>query len=91
VNLSTVSRPGIVDCHPTTGKVAAGEKYKVIVKFFPGIPANIDEMFLVECAHFPAQRFKVKAVGTYPACLLSFPRGDDEDFLKRFDETKKQM
>lgn len=91
VNLSTVSRPGIVDCHPMTGKVAAGEKYKVIVKFFPGIPANIDEMFLVECAHFPAQRFKVKAVGTYPACLLSFPRGDDEDFLKRFDETKKQM
>jgi hypothetical protein len=74
-----------------TGKVAAGEKYKVIVKFFPGIPANIDEIFLVECAHFPAQRFKVKAVGTYPACLLSFPRGDDEDFLKRFDETKKQM
>jgi hypothetical protein len=37
-----------------TGKVAAGEKFKVFVKFFPGIPANIDEMFLVECAHFPA-------------------------------------
>jgi hydrocephalus-inducing protein len=54
VNLTTVSRPGIVDCHPMTGKVAAGEKYKVIVKFFPGIPSNIDEMFLVECAHFPA-------------------------------------
>jgi hydrocephalus-inducing protein len=54
INLTTVSRPGIVDCHPMTGKVAAGEKYKVIVKFFPGIPSNIDEMFLVECAHFPA-------------------------------------
>jgi hydrocephalus-inducing protein len=89
VNLSTVSRPGIVDCHPMSGKVAAGEKYKVIVKFFPGIPSNIDEMFLVECAHFPAQRFKVKAVGTYPGCLLSFPRGDDEDFHKKFDEVKK--
>lgn len=74
-----------------TGKVAAGEKYKVIAKFFPGIPANIDEMFLVECAHFPAQRFKVKAVGTYPGCLLSFPRSDDEDFHKRFDECKKAL
>lgn len=74
-----------------TGKVAAGEKYKVIVKFFPGIPSNIDEMFLVECAHFPAQRFKVKAVGTYPGCLLSFPRGDDEDFHKKFDEVKKLL
>ena len=91
VNLSTVSRPGLVDCHPMTGKVAAGEKFKVIAKFFPGIPANIDEMFLVECAHFPAQRFKVRAVGTYPGCLLSFPRSDDEDFHRRFEETKKAL
>lgn len=74
-----------------TGKVAAGEKYKVIVKFFPGIPDNIDEMFLVECAHFPAQRFKVKAVGTYPGCLLSFPRNDDDDFQKRYEDTKKLL
>lgn len=91
INLSTVSRPGLVDCHPMTGKVAAGEKYKVIVKFFPGIPSNIDEMFLVECAHFPAQRFKVRAIGTYPGCLLSFPRADDEDFHKRFEEVKKSL
>ena len=62
-----------------------------IVKFFPGIPSNIDEMFLVECAHFPAQRFKVKAIGTYPACLLSFPRSDDEEFHHMFDEVKKVM
>ncbi len=72
-----------------TGKVAAGEKYKVIVKFFPGVPDNIDEMFLVECAHFPAKRFKVKAIGTYPGCLLSFPRTDDDDFQRRYEETKK--
>lgn len=91
INLATVSRPGIVEAHPMTGKVAAGERYKVIVKFFPGIPSNIDEMFLVECAHFPAQRFKVRAIGIYPACLLSFPRADDEDFHKRFEETKKLL
>ena len=73
------------------GKVAAGEKFKVIVKFFPGIPANIDEMFLVECAHFPAQRFKVKAVGIYSGCILSFPRAEDEDYSKRFEEVKRIM
>ena len=84
-----MSRPGLVECNPMTGKVAAGEKYKVIVKFFPGVPDNIDEMFLVECAHFPAQRFKVRAIGTYPGCLLSFPRVDDEDFQRRYEETKK--
>lgn len=57
-----------------TGKVLAENKTKIIVKFFPGIPDNISEMFLVECAHFPAQRFRVKAIGTYPGCLLSFQR-----------------
>lgn len=87
--MSTVSRPGLVECHPMTGKVINGEKYKIVVKFFPGIPDNIDEMFLVECAHFPAERFKVKAIGTYPGCLLSFPRNDDEDFQKRYEDTKK--
>lgn len=91
INLQTVSRPGLVECHPMSGKVAAGERFKVIVKFFPGIPANIDEMFLVECAHFPAQRFKVKAIGTYPGCLLSFPRTDDEEFHRRFEEAKKAL
>ena len=91
INLNTVSRPGLVECSPMIGKVASGEKYKVIVKFFPGIPDNIDEMFLVECAHFPAERFKVKAIGTYPGCLLTFPRIDDEDFQRRYDETKKLM
>ena len=89
VNLSTVSRAGLVEAHPMTGKVVSGEKFRVVIKFFPGIPDNIDEMFLVECAHFPAERFKVRAVGTYPGCLLSFPRLEDEDFTGRFDETKK--
>lgn len=60
------------------GKVLAGEKFKVNVKFFAGIPDNIHEMFLVECSHFPAERFSIKAVGIYPGCLLSFPRAEEE-------------
>ena len=91
INLSTVSRPGLVECFPMTAKIAAGEKFKVTVKFFPGVPDNIDEMFLVECAHFTAERFKVKAIGTYPGCLLSFPRFDDEDFQHRYEDTKKLL
>jgi hypothetical protein len=64
-----------------SGKVLAGEKFKIVIKFFAGTPDNIREMFLVECSHFPAERFTVKAVGIYPGCLLSLPRGDDETFL----------
>jgi hydrocephalus-inducing protein len=88
INLSTVSRPGLIECSHMSGKVIAGERFKVVVKFFPGVPDNIDEMFLVECGHFPAARFKVKAVGTYPGCLLSFPRASDEDYQTRLERVR---
>lgn len=90
INLSTVSRPGIIECSHMNGKVIAGERFKVVVKFFPGVPANIDEMLLVECGHFPAARFKVKAVGIYPGCLLSFPRAGDAEFHNRFEAVRQQ-
>jgi hydrocephalus-inducing protein len=74
INLSTSSRPGVVECSPISGKVIAGERFKINVKFVPGIPDNIHEMFLVECGHFPAERFTLNAVGIYPGALLSLPR-----------------
>ncbi len=73
------------------GKVLAGEKFKISVRFFAGIPSNIREMFLVECSHFPAERFTIKAVGIYPGCLLSLPRADEEDFHRRFDTIKPAL
>jgi hydrocephalus-inducing protein len=88
INLSTVSRPGIIECSHMSGKVIAGERFRVVVKFFPGVPDNIDEMLLVECGHFPAVRFKVKAVGIYPGCLLSFPRAGDEEYSERLERTR---
>lgn len=91
INLSTVSRPGIIECSHMSGKVIAGERFRVVVKFFPGVPDNIDEMLLVECGHFPAVRFKVKAVGIYPGCLLSFPRASEDDYLKRLERAKLRL
>jgi hydrocephalus-inducing protein len=91
INLATVSRPGIIECNHMQGKVIAGERFKVSVKFFPGIPDNIHEMFLVECGHFPAERFTVKAVGIYPGCLLSFPRVEDDELEARFERTRAML
>jgi hypothetical protein len=91
INLNTVSRPGLVECSTMQGKVLAGEKFKITVKFFAGIPDNIREMFLVECSHFPAERFTIKAVGIYPGCLLSFPRADDESYNSKFDTVRSQL
>lgn len=90
INLSTLSRPDIIECTPTTGKVVAGEKFKISVRFYPGIPDNIHEMFLVECGHFPAERFTINAVGIYPGALISLPRKQDdlELFQHNFDQTK---
>lgn len=90
INLSTLTRPGILEVSPMTGKVMSGERFKVNLKFRPGVPDNIDEIFLVECAHFPAERFKIKAVGTYPGALLTFPRSDDS-FQERFGKTVKLL
>ena len=91
INLKTISRPGVIECFPMTGKVYAENKTKVVVKFFPGVPDNISESFKVECAHFKPEIFRVSAVGTYPGCLLSFPRTDDEEFIKRYEDIKKQL
>ena len=91
INLSTISRPGVVECSPVSGKVVAGEKFKINVKFFPGIPDNIHEMFLVECGHFPAERFTLNAVGIYPGALLSLPRSDAQTFQAMFDKTKQAL
>jgi hydrocephalus-inducing protein len=91
INLSTLSRPGVVECTPITGKVIAGEKFKISVKFYPGIPDNIHEIFLVECGHFPAQRFTLDAIGIYPGALISLPRVDHASFQERFDATKEAL
>ena len=91
INLATVSRPGIIECNHMQGKVIAGERFRVSVRFFPGIPDNIHEMFLVECGHFPAERFTVRAVGIYPGCLLSFPRVEDDEFSDRYDRTRPML
>jgi hydrocephalus-inducing protein len=91
INLGTISRPGLIECSAMNGKVLAGEKFKISVRFFAGIPSNIREMFLVECSHFPAERFTIKAVGIYPGCLLSLPRSDEEDFHRRFDTIKPAL
>jgi len=76
INLSTVSWAGVIEAYPMNGKVMSGEKFKVTIKFNPGVPMNINEMFLVEVAHYPAEWFWVRAVGTYPGCILTFPRDE---------------
>jgi hypothetical protein len=48
-------------------------------------------MFLVECGHFPAERFTVRAVGIYPAALLSLPRADEDLYRQSYESTQKAL
>lgn len=91
INLSTLSRPGIVTCGQMHGKVIAGDKLKVAITLHACVPDNIQEMILVECGHFPAVRFTIKGVGIYPGCLLSFPRLEDGGFSDRVAKTKQRF
>ena len=88
INLSTLSRQGVIECSQMSGKVLANERFKIQVKFYPGIPDNIKETFLVECGHFPAEKFTIKGVGIYPGCILSFPRVNEGEFQEKFDRVK---
>jgi hypothetical protein len=74
-----------------SGKVIAGDRLKVGVTLHAGVPDNIQEMILVECGHFPAARFTIKAVGIYPGCLLSFPRLEDGDYSDRLSKTRTRV
>lgn len=92
INLSKLSRDGMIRCEPTHGAVGAKEKREVTVTFKAGIPDNISEVFQVECAHYAPRTISVKAVGIFPGCLLSFPRSkDDQDFFSKQEETKKLL
>lgn len=72
------------------GKIMSGEKFRVTLKFRPGVPDDISELFLVECAHFPAERFRIKAVGIYPGVICTLPLHDDT-LSDRLERTKKLL
>lgn len=88
INLSTLSRPGMLEVSPMNGKIMSGERFRVALKFRPGVPDDISELFLVECAHFPAERFKIKAVGIYPGIICTLPLHEDT-LSDRLERTKR--
>ena len=70
------------------GKIMSREKFRVTLKFRHELPDDISELFLVEFAHFPAERFKIKAVGIYPGVICTLLLHDDK-FSDRLERIKK--
>jgi len=74
INLDRVVRQGVVDVSPSTGKVFAGEKQKIIVRFSPGVPDIICERLLIEIAHFDPIEFPIFGEGVYVGVSVGLPR-----------------
>ena len=74
VNLSTLQRAGVVNVSPMSGTLDAKGAATLSVRIRPGVPDMIEEFFLLEIAHFEAERINVSVEGTYPCCTLTLPR-----------------
>ena len=51
LRLDELSRPDIIVAKPTSGRVYAGDKQKITIKFMPGVPDRIMEQVKVDIAH----------------------------------------
>ena len=91
INLSTLSRPGVVEVTPVVSKIMPDGDVKITVKFMPGIVANITEEFYIEIAHFEPERFVICCVSIYPGILLSLNRKNEEEFRQLFPLAQKNL
>jgi len=69
-------RQGIVEVHPSHGKVSPNDKNRVVVKFRAGLPERVMVNLCVECAHFEAVILPVYGEGIYPSVAVSLPRDE---------------
>jgi hydrocephalus-inducing protein len=71
--------PKRLQISPSSGRISAGDKAKVIVKLCPGTPDPVLETIRVRIAHFEPIDIKVEAVGVFGSVLLALPRPDGKD------------
>lgn len=69
-----VARGRTLEVAPTSGKIAPGEKQRILVRLRPGIPELFEETLILEIAHFQPIPFKLYGCGTFAAVSLNLPR-----------------
>jgi hypothetical protein len=84
IRLDKVSRPGVIEVHPASGRVFGGEggentktnanKQRIVVRFRPGIPDRLTEFLVVEVGHFAPIEFPVYGHGIFASLSVSLPR-----------------
>ncbi|CAK4295658.1 unnamed protein product [Aphanomyces euteiches] len=75
ISLEKISRPGIAEVSPTSGRIAANDKQRIVVRFRPGVPQSMVEALWLEVAHFQPVEFKMYCHGIFAALSANLPRG----------------
>mmetsp|Transcript_4036 Transcript_4036/g.9628 ORF Transcript_4036/g.9628 Transcript_4036/m.9628 type:complete len:4944 (+) Transcript_4036:104-14935(+) len=91
VTTDNVTAPTVVQCTPKAGRVAANDKIKLVVKFYPGMPAVINTSLSVAVAHFPPQVVAITGEGVFPHILVSLPRLEQQEFAARLQEATRLL
>lgn len=74
ITAERISRGRLVEVTPTSGRVAPGEKARVMVRLRPGIPEPFEETLVLEIAHFQPFEFKIFGLGTFSSVTFNLPR-----------------
>lgn len=74
ITVDRISLGRFVEVTPTAGKIAPGEKARIIVRLRPGIPEQFEETIVLEIAHFQPFDFKIYGYGAFSSVSCNLPR-----------------
>ena len=67
------------------GEIAPYSSVKLIVRYYPGVPARFNKLFKIQVAHFEPDVIQVVGEGVFPRIKLDLPRfGDQEGVYASF-------
>eukprot|EP00501_MAST-03F_sp_TOSAG23-6_P000263 GSMAST32.ASY1.ANO1.269.1 assembled CDS len=91
VSTDLISRPGIVEVIPTSGRIFGKDKAKVVVRFCPVLPETIDEKLVLEVAHFEPVEIPVRGIGVYSSVSLSLPQTITEEWTDLMESAREYL
>ena len=74
ISPATTSASQVIQILTPSGKVAAGQTGKIIIRALPGLPISFCEHLTVNVAHFDSFTIPCYCQGIFPAAVIALPR-----------------
>ncbi|CAG9464033.1 unnamed protein product [Pedinophyceae sp. YPF-701] len=91
LNLSRLSRPGVVSAANTTGHLAGGQREGIKLRITPGVPDLLNEVVLLEVAHCEPEELRIHCEGIFQGLLMSLPRINEDVFALLRGDAKRTL